>query len=443
MSVTAVSVIKSSLTPQLRRMVERAHQVLLLLSGVLVLSETRAGSHSLRYFRTAVSRPGRRNSRFFSVGYVDVTEFVRFDSDAESPREEPRAPWMEREDQEYWDRQTEIAKHTAQDYRVRLRILGVHYNHSGGDSHTFQRMYGCEVRPEGHFLRGYMQYGYDGKDFIALAEDLSSWVAADTAAQITQRKWVEDRKAEHHRAYLKEECVEWLHRYLENGKETLQRADPPETHVTRHPISKEQVTLWCWALGFYPKDIFLTWQQDGQDLTQDMELVETRPDGNGNFQKWVAVVVPSGEEQNYMCHVQHEGLHEPFTLKWGSTTGQRVLALESCSWQCRQEVEVGELRKERNPESPPQPSIPILGVVAAVILPVAVLTGVLFVVWRRKRAGVQRGSDTQTAMAVPRDRTPPLLPQRETAALLPQIHIALLSAYGPRNHLSHFSPEGF
>ncbi|XP_063095518.1 saoe class I histocompatibility antigen, C alpha chain-like isoform X6 [Cavia porcellus] len=319
MSVTAVSVIKSSLTPQLRRMVERAHQVLLLLSGVLVLSETRAGSHSLRYFRTAVSRPGRRNSRFFSVGYVDVTEFVRFDSDAESPREEPRAPWMEREDQEYWDRQTEIAKHTAQDYRVRLRILGVHYNHSGGD--------------------------------------------------------------------------------------------PPETHVTRHPISKEQVTLWCWALGFYPKDIFLTWQQDGQDLTQDMELVETRPDGNGNFQKWVAVVVPSGEEQNYMCHVQHEGLHEPFTLKWGSTTGQRVLALESCSWQCRQEVEVGELRKERNPESPPQPSIPILGVVAAVILPVAVLTGVLFVVWRRKRAGVQRGSDTQTAMAVPRDRTPPLLPQ--------------------------------
>nr|SPA57794.1 MHC class I protein [Macaca fascicularis] len=32
--------------------------LLLLLSAALALTETRAGSHSLRYFGTAVSRPG-------------------------------------------------------------------------------------------------------------------------------------------------------------------------------------------------------------------------------------------------------------------------------------------------------------------------------------------------------------------------------------------------
>nr|CAD7705510.1 B [Macaca mulatta] [Macaca mulatta] len=339
--------------------------LLLLLSGALVLTETWAGSHSMRYFYTTVSRPGRGEPRFIAVGYVDDTQFVRFDSDAESPREEPRAPWMEQEGPEYWEEQTWIAKARAQTDRADLGILRGYYNQSEAGSHTIQTMSGCDLGPNGHLLRGYYQDAYDGKDYIALNGDLRSWTAADMAAQNTQRKWEAAGVAEQRRAYLEGECVESLRRYLENGKETLQRANPPKTHVTHHPISDHEATLRCWALGFYPAEITLTWQRDGEDQTQDTELVETRPGGDGTFQKWGAVVVPSGEEQRYMCHVQQEGLPEPLTLRWEPSSQSTIL---------------------------------IVGIVAGLAV-LAVVTGavVAAVMWRRKSSGGKGGSYSQAA----------------------------------------------
>ncbi|KAM9234270.1 class I histocompatibility antigen, Gogo-B*0103 alpha chain-like isoform 2-T2 [Dugong dugon] len=339
--------------------------LLLLLSGALALTQTRAGSHSLRYYDTAVSRPGRGETRYISVGYVDDTQFVRFDSDAANPRMEPRAPWMEQEGPEYWERETRRVKGDAQTYRRNLRTALRYYNQSDSRSHTIQVLYGCDVGPNGHLLRGYDQSAYDGADYIALNEDLRTWTAADTAAQITQRKWEKDRVTENVRAYVEGRCVESLRRYLENGKEMLQRADVPRTQVTHHPISEHEVTLRCWALGFYPAEITLTWQKDGEDQTQDMELVETRPAGDGTFQKWVAVVVPSGEEQRYTCHVQHEGLPKPLTLRWKSRSQSTVL---------------------------------IMGIIAALVLLVviaAVVAGA--VIWRMRSSGGKGGNYAQAA----------------------------------------------
>ncbi|MCP6606112.1 HLA class I histocompatibility antigen alpha chain family protein, partial [Klebsiella pneumoniae] len=95
-------------------------------------------------------------------------------------------------------------------------------------SHTIQRMYGCDLGSDGSLLRGYEQHAYDGRDYIALNEDLKTWTAADSAARITRNKWDRAGVAERHKAYLEGECVEGLRRYLELGKETLLRSDPPK-----------------------------------------------------------------------------------------------------------------------------------------------------------------------------------------------------------------------
>ncbi|XP_054554551.1 popy Class I histocompatibility antigen, A-1 alpha chain-like [Talpa occidentalis] len=341
--------------------------LLLLLLQVLVLPKASEGPHSLRYFSTAMSRPGPGEPRFIAVGSVDDTQFVRFDSDSPGQSGEPRTPWAVHLGPEYRDRNTRTYTATARALGEGLDTLRGSYNQSAAGSHTLQGMSGCDLGPDGRLLRGYSRFAYDGADYLALSGDLRSWTAADTAAQITRRKWEAAGDTEQERNYLEGECLEWLRRYLEKGKETLQRVDPPETHVTHHSISDHEVTLRCWALGFYPADINLTWQRDGEDLTHDMELVETRPGGDGTFQKWAAVVVPSGEEQRYTSHVQHEGLLEPRLLRW---------------------------------VPPPQPSIPTRGLIAGLVLLGAVLTGIAVaaaVMWRKKHSDGTGESYTQDA----------------------------------------------
>ncbi|XP_054578684.1 patr class I histocompatibility antigen, A-126 alpha chain-like isoform X4 [Eptesicus fuscus] len=312
--------------------------LLLLLWGPLALTEAWARSHSLRHFLTAESRPGYRKPSFVVVGYVDDTQFVRFDSDSASRRMEPRAPWMEQEEPGYWDLNTRNAEVAAQSFRLNLDILRGYYNQSQDGSHTLQWMFGCEMGPDGRLLRGYDQAAYDGTDYLTLNEDMRSWTASNTPAQITRRKW--------------------------------EAEDPPKTHVTHHPISDREVTLRCWARGFYPADISLTWQRDGEEQTQDMELVETRPAGDGTFQKWAALVVPPGEEQRYTCHVQHEGLAEPLTLRW---------------------------------EPPPWATMAPVGLVMGLVILGAVVTGAVVAVftglmWRRRnRSGGQGWSYSQAA----------------------------------------------
>ncbi|XP_045862669.1 HLA class I histocompatibility antigen, A alpha chain-like isoform X2 [Meles meles] len=263
-----------TVTPQtLRVWTMGSRTLLLLLLGALAVTETWAGSHSLRYFSTAVSRPGRGEARYWEVGYVDDTQFARFDSDSASPRMEPRAPWVEQAGPEYWDRETRGIKDAAQTYRVDLQTALGCYNQSEAGS---QNVYGCDVGRDGRLLRGYSQDSYDGADYIALNEDLRSWTAADTGAQITRSKWEAAGEAERWRNYLEVTCVESLRRTIEESS-----------------LSQEA-------------EIILTWQLEGEDLTQDPELVETRPAGDGTFQKWAAVVVPleQSRDTHAMCSMR-------------------------------------------------------------------------------------------------------------------------------------------
>ncbi|XP_068929493.1 patr class I histocompatibility antigen, B-2 alpha chain-like isoform X2 [Petaurus breviceps papuanus] len=224
---------------------------------------------------------------------------------------------MDKMDQDYWEAETRLSRTAAQNYRVGLQTLRRYYNQSEGGVHIFQRMCGCEISPDLFFNRGFEQYAYNGYDYLALDTETYTWTAAVPEAVNSKLKTEAERSlAERKKAYLEETCVLWLHKYLEIGKEALKRADAPTARVTRHTAPSGEVTLRCRAQDFYPSEISLTWLRDGEEQLQETEFIETRPAGDGTFQKWAAVGIIPGQEGKYTCRIQHEGLSEPLTLQW-------------------------------------------------------------------------------------------------------------------------------
>ncbi|XP_070100238.1 patr class I histocompatibility antigen, A-2 alpha chain-like [Equus caballus] len=206
----------------------------------------------MSYFYTAVSRPGRGEPRFIAVGYMDYTQFVRFDSDAATTDAEGQGP--------------------GTDF-LSLNTLRGYYNQSEAAATWAGRASPPRV-----------QSAYDGADYIALNEDLRSWTAADTAAQITRRKWEAAGVAEQHRDYLEGTCVLCLRRYLENRKETLPRTERllqaanPIMGITANQIFPQIVTaVLAVMIGS------MIWKRSSERLQKIFELHEKIEELQKNF----------------------------------------------------------------------------------------------------------------------------------------------------------------
>ncbi|NP_001161804.1 RT1 class I, M1, gene 5 precursor [Rattus norvegicus] len=295
------------------------HQALLLLLIVtLAITGHPKGLHSLNYKQTLLEWPGFLELQFIAVIYADDIQFLGLNSIWGSSRAENKVPWMDEDEPETSEKVTQSML-DEKDLLTKIMKKVLHiYNYSMTGYHTIQRRRGCYVVPGGHFSHGFVELTFNNHDYIMLNEDLETWSVVGKAAEMIRQDFEEENFAKYMREYLRGPCVEGILGLLQYGEKALLRAGTPKTHVTHKVTADGKITLRCWALNFYPAEITLIWQKDGSNKTQDVEVIETRPSGDGNFQKWAAVVVPSGEEQRFTCHVEHERLPKPITLRWES-----------------------------------------------------------------------------------------------------------------------------
>ncbi|XP_070792417.1 major histocompatibility complex class I-related gene protein-like [Pituophis catenifer annectens] len=288
----------------------------LLVVGVALLESCfGASSHSLKYFYTAISEPSQGLPHFVTLGFVDDQLFSYYDSN--SQKEQPRVSWMEKfrkEDPQYWDRSTQGAHREEEAFRKNLEILRNRYNQSEG-LHTWQRMYGCELQGN-RSKRGFMQYGYEGRPFIAFDKETLTWVAPEPLAQLTQRKWdALSLRNQYFKFYLEEKCIVSLKKYLSYGNETLLRTETPVVTVTRRTeVEDGMETHVCRIDGFYPRDIDASWKRDGEVWEEETFHGSVAPNADGTYHYWISIRIDPKERDRYRCHVEHDGLQEPLDV---------------------------------------------------------------------------------------------------------------------------------
>uniref|UniRef100_A0A3B1J6P7 Ig-like domain-containing protein n=1 Tax=Astyanax mexicanus TaxID=7994 RepID=A0A3B1J6P7_ASTMX len=235
---------------------------------------------------------------------------------------------------DYWDRATDILQGHQERFKVNVQTAMQRFNQTKG-VHTWQEMYGCELHDDGT-KRGYDQYGYDGEDFITVP---------------TKQKWDRAGDANYIKTYMENECIEWLEKYVENGRSVLERKVPPEVSVLQKDSPSEVV---CHATGFFPKAVMISWQKNGEELNEGVELRETLPNQDGTFQKRSILNVSPEELKNnqYSCVVQHSSLEKELVRNFEPGMGGVII-----------------------------------GAVVAVLLLVLIAAIVGVVVWKKKKSG--------------------------------------------------------
>ncbi|XP_069841618.1 class I histocompatibility antigen, F10 alpha chain-like isoform X2 [Dendropsophus ebraccatus] len=280
---------------------------------LLPLSAVYADSHSLHYYYMAVSAPGSGLPEFSIVGYVDDREIVNYNSD--SGRMISKVQWMEKVESGYWERNTQAAKAQGGAYKYNVKTLMSRFNQTGG-FHSYQVMYGCELRDDGS-IRGHMQYGYDGREFMSLDTRTWTYISTMAEAQITTQRWnsPEVQWGKRKKKYLEIECIEWLKKYVENGREDLERRVRPEVKVSGQERDGI-LTLHCQAYGFHPKPVHVKWMKNGVDDLPTYQSTPVLPNPDRTYQIRVTAEVVTNDGDSYSCYVDHSSLKEPLLVPW-------------------------------------------------------------------------------------------------------------------------------
>uniref|UniRef100_A0AAY4CK41 Ig-like domain-containing protein n=1 Tax=Denticeps clupeoides TaxID=299321 RepID=A0AAY4CK41_9TELE len=263
-----------------------------------------------------------------TTGIKDLPEFVGvnlFDDevtgnfDSKNNQFEIRQDWVKELGEKYVEDQTKSFRDFTWKFKENLKMIMTEFNQTGDQGvHTLQHMYGCQWEDEDGATDGYSQYGNDGEDFIKLDLKNPDWVTARPQAEIIKQKW-NGGEAKYWKKYLEHDCVEWIKKYVMYRSISLERKVPPQVSLLQTDSSSPVV---CHVTGFYPDKLKISWQKDGQDLHEDVDVGETLSNHDGTFQKRAELkMTPDVWKKNQFSCVVEQKRGDPIHM---ILTGEKI-----------------------------------------------------------------------------------------------------------------------
>ncbi|RXN15151.1 MHC class I alpha chain [Labeo rohita] len=244
------------------------------------------------------------NAEYTSVGMVDDIPFVYFDSNI--TRTIPKTEWIKQnEGADYWDRESQKERGGMPVLKTNIQTGMQRFNQTAG-VHTVQIAYGCEWDDQTGETNGFHQESYDGEDFVYLDLKELRFISPVPQGTPTVQKWNNDKsKLDNHKNYLSTVCIDWLKKYVQYGKSSLEKTVYPRVSLLQKDPSSP---VACHATGFYPSGVTINWQKNGQDHDEDVDLREIVPNEDGTFQVMSKLNVKPEEwkKNKYECVVEHK-----------------------------------------------------------------------------------------------------------------------------------------
>ncbi|RXN17921.1 MHC class I alpha chain [Labeo rohita] len=241
---------------------------------------------------------------YTSVGMVDDIPFVYFDSNIK--RMIPKTEWIKQnEGADYWDRESQKESGGVPVLKTNIQTGMQRFNQTAG-VHTAQRTYGCHWDDQTGETNAFHQESYDGEDFVSLDWKELRFISPVQQGIPTVQKWNNDKSLlDNHKNYLSTVCIDWLKKYVQYGKSSLEKTVSPRVSLLQKDPSSP---VACHATGFYPSGVTINWQKNGQDHDEDVDLGGIVPNEDGTFQvKSTLNVKPEEWKKNkYECVVEHK-----------------------------------------------------------------------------------------------------------------------------------------
>ncbi|XP_019206282.1 major histocompatibility complex class I-related gene protein [Oreochromis niloticus] len=345
---------------------------------LLFCSVSSAVKHSLEYLITASS--GVPNiPEYMGAMMLDGVQIGYCDSITK--RVEPRQDWLK----EMLENDTELLEmYTRQCFVIQPNTFGNHisslkeqFQQSEG-VHILQMREGCEWDEKTGEETGFLQYSYNGEDFVEIDLKTLTWIALKPEAAITKQKWDADSvRTNVNKNLFTNIYPKWIKKVLSYGKGSQQRTVFSSVSLLQKSSSSP---VSCHATGFCPNRGLLFWRKDGKEIHEGVNPGEILPNNDGTFQISVDLNVSSVKPEDwrrYDCVFQFSDVEDIIVTK----LDKPVIRTNR-----------GKNKISNDQETLPDMMIPVIAIVAATVVVFILVAAVGFVVNKKKKGGQDAGA---------------------------------------------------